>query len=152
GASCAAHAQQPLDATHRVAARADGAAVCCDARRSTAGPHAAQAMLPISVLAFALGCLPQSSAPERFLTYAGGDGPGAGKHVVLVAGDEEYRSEEALPMLARLLAVHHGFRCTVLFATDRETGAIEPKEQTHVPGLEAVDDADLLVLFLRFRE
>ena len=45
-------------------------------------------------------------------------GPGKGKHVVLVSGDEEYRSEEALPQLAKILAKHHGFNCTVLFAVD----------------------------------
>ena len=32
------------------------------------------------------------------------------KHVVLVSGDEEYRSEEALPMLGKVLAVHHGLQ------------------------------------------
>lgn len=109
-------------------------------------------MNPIPVLALALAGTPQAPVTERFLTYAEGVGPGAGKHVVLLAGDEEYRSEEALPMLARLLAVHHGFRCTVLFSTDPATGAIDPDQQTHVPGLEALDDADLLVLFFRFRE
>src|SRR5688572_5306802 len=85
------------------------------------------------------------------LTYAGGDGPGAGKHVVLVAGDEEYRSEEALPQLARILSVHHGFRCTVLFSIDPATGAIDPDQRGSIPGLEALDTADLAVLFTRFR-
>ena len=32
----------------------------------------------------------------RRVVYEGGDGPGKGKHIVLVSGDEEYRSEEAL--------------------------------------------------------
>ena len=41
-----------------------------------------------------------------------------GKHVVLIAGDEEYRSEEAMPQLGKILAVHHGFKCTVLFSID----------------------------------
>lgn len=86
------------------------------------------------------------------VVYEAGEGPGRGMHVVLLAGDEEYRSEEALPMLARILAVRHGFRCTVLFSTDRATGAIDPDEQTHVPGLEALDEADAVVLFWRFRE
>ena len=89
---------------------------------------------------------------DPWLVYEGGEGPGAGKHVVLVAGDEEYRSEEALPMLARILAEHHGFRCTVLFSTDPEDGTIDPTNQTHVPGLERLRDADMLVLFFRFRE
>ncbi|MCP3914736.1 MAG: ThuA domain-containing protein [bacterium] len=75
-----------------------------------------------------------------------------GKHVVLIAGDEEYRSEEALPMLGRILARHHGFRCTVLFSLDAESGAIDPMNQTNIPGTEVLDEADLMVIFLRFRE
>ncbi len=89
---------------------------------------------------------------DPWVVYQGRDGPGKGKHIVLVAGDEEYRSEEALPMLGKVLATHHGFRCTVLFSTDREDGTIDPSEQTHIPGLKAIADADMLVLFLRFRE
>jgi hypothetical protein len=91
-------------------------------------------------------------APEPFtgIVYEGGDGPGAGKHIVLVAGDEEYRSEEALPMLGKILATHHGFRCTVLFSLD-EAGLIDPDNQGNIPGLAALDDADMLVLFTRFR-
>jgi hypothetical protein len=88
----------------------------------------------------------------RVLELAGGDGPGAGRHVVLVAGDEEYRSEEALPMLAQVLAARHGFRCTVSFATDPESGTIDPTAATCQPGLAALDTADVLVLFARFRE
>jgi len=86
------------------------------------------------------------------VVYEGGRGPGAGRHIVLLAGDEEYRSEEALPMLARILAVRHGFRCTVLFPIDPATGAIDPDQQTNVPGLEALDSADMAVMFWRFRE
>ncbi len=86
------------------------------------------------------------------LTYAGGEGPGKGKHVVLLAGDEEYRSEEALPMLGKLLAVRHGFKCTVLFSTDAATGLIDADQQTHIPGLAALDHADFAILFWRFRE
>jgi len=95
----------------------------------------------------------QAAAPAEFtpLTYAGGVGPGSGKHVVLVAGDEEYRSEEALPQLARILAAQHGFRCTVLFSMDPATGVIDPDKREHIPGLAALDGADLLVLFTRFR-
>ena len=52
---------------------------------------------------------------ENWIVYEGSKGIGAGKHIVLVSGDEEYRSEEALPLLGQILAVHHGFKCTVLF-------------------------------------
>jgi hypothetical protein len=85
------------------------------------------------------------------LVYQGAVGPGVGKRVVLVAGDEEYRSEEALPQLARILAAQHGFRCTVLFSIDPATGDIDPENTRSIPGLEALDSADLLVLFTRFR-
>lgn len=71
---------------------------------------------------------------------------------MLVSGDEEYRSEEALPMLGKLLAERHGFKCTVLFAIDPKTGEINPDEQTHIPGMEAIDSADFVILGLRFRE
>lgn len=93
----------------------------------------------------------QEAQPFR-LVYEGGEGPGKGKHVVLIAGDEEYRSEEVLPMLGKILAFRHGFRCTVLFSTDPETGVIDPKNQTHIPGLEVLESADMMVMFLRFRE
>src|ERR1039458_8282333 len=38
----------------------------------------------------------------------GKTGPAAGKHVVLIAADDEYRSEELIPQLAKILAMHHG--------------------------------------------
>ena len=85
------------------------------------------------------------------LVYEGDTGPGQGKHIVFLAGDHEYRSEETLPALARVLARHHGFRCTVLFTTDPETGEIVPGSN-HLPGTEALDTADLMVIFLRFQD
>jgi hypothetical protein len=74
------------------------------------------------------------------------------KHIVLVSGDEEYRSEQTLPQLARILSSHHGFRCTVLYAIDRQDGTINPNQVDNIPGLEALDHADLLVLLTRFRD
>jgi type 1 glutamine amidotransferase len=73
-------------------------------------------------------------------------------HVVLISGDEEYRSEEALPQLAKILATRHGFKCTVLFAIDKNDGTINPEQRDNIPGLEALDTADLMVLFTRFRD
>src|SRR3954468_22387702 len=90
-------------------------------------------------------------ADDPWVVYEGGDGPGKGKHIVLVSGDEEYRSEEALPQLAKILAKRHGFRCTVLFAIDPNDGTINPNV-SNIPGLEALDKADLLVIFTRFRD
>lgn len=90
-------------------------------------------------------------AEDPWVVYEGKDGPGHGKHVVLVSGDEEYRSEEALSQLGKILARHHGFQCTVLFAIDPTTGAIDPNNQTNIPGLEALKTADLMIIFTRFR-
>lgn len=84
------------------------------------------------------------------LVVEGKSGPGKGKHIVLVAGDEEYRSEEMLPALARILA-GHGFECTVLFAIDRNDGTINPDQRDNIPGLELLGTADLLVLMTRWR-
>jgi type 1 glutamine amidotransferase len=77
---------------------------------------------------------------------------GSGKHIVLVSGDEEYRSEEALPQLAKILNTHHGFKCTVLFAIDPATGTINPNQSDNIPGLEVLRTADLMILFTRFRD
>lgn len=93
-----------------------------------------------------------TAAQEQWVTYVGTEGPGVGKHIVLVSGDDEYRSEEALPQLGKILAEHHGFTCTVLFPIDPETGEIKPDHQTNIPGLEALADADLMVVGLRFRD
>lgn len=90
-------------------------------------------------------------AADPWVVYEGKDGPGKGKHIVLVSGDEEYRSEEALPQLGRILAKHHGFKCTVLFAIDPKTGVINPNVNNNIPGLEALKTADLMVIFTRFR-
>ena len=90
-------------------------------------------------------------AADPWLEVAGGDGPGKGKKVVLVSGDEEYRSEEALPQLAKILARHHGFDCTVVFAIDPATGQINPNTNDNIPGLEKLASADLMVIATRFR-
>jgi hypothetical protein len=88
----------------------------------------------------------------RWIVFEGTSGPGRGKHIVLVSGDEEYRSEEALPQLAKVLSTHHGFKCTVLFAIDPSDNSINPSRNDNIPGLEALRDADLLILFTRFRD
>jgi hypothetical protein len=90
-------------------------------------------------------------ADDQWVVYQGGDGPGQGKNVVLISGDEEYRSEEALPQLAKILARHHGFTCTVLFAIGQD-GAIEPDRGDNIPGLEALRKADLMIIATRFRD
>lgn len=112
----------------------------------------------LSVLAVAMvvsmsGLLTGQERRERpWATYRGGDGPGQGKTIVFVTGDEEYRSEESMPMLAKILATHHGFRCIVLFAINKDTGEIDPLTVDNIPGLQNLERADLMVLFTRFRE
>jgi hypothetical protein len=91
-------------------------------------------------------------ADDPWIVYKGGDGPGKGKHIVLVAADDEYRSEELIPQLAKILAKHHGFKCTVLFAVDKKDGTINPGQRDNIPGLEALKKADLFILFARFRQ
>lgn len=89
---------------------------------------------------------------KDWVVYEGANGPGRGKHLVFLSGDEEYRSEEGLPMLAKILATRHGFKCTVLFSIHPKDGTIDPTVQTNTPGLTALDSADLCVMGLRFRE
>jgi type 1 glutamine amidotransferase len=105
-------------------------------------------------MAVVLGALTASPAlaqhPHR-VVYQGTGGPGAGKHIVMLAGDHEYRSEEALPALARILARRYGFTCSVFFTTDPKTGFIEPGS-SYISGLEALKTADLLVVALRFQD
>ena len=91
-------------------------------------------------------------AAADWVVYEGKSGPGQGKHIVFLSGDEEYRSEEALPMMAKVLAQRHGFKCTVLFGINPATGAIEPTILDNIPGLDALDSADLCFMALRFRE
>lgn len=115
-------------------------------------------MLRIHSVLLALTCLvliaplAHSADNDLWVHYQGHEGPGKGKHIVLIAGDEEYRSEEALPMLGKILAVHHGFDCTVLFSIDPKTGAIDPENQTNIPGIQQLADADLMIIATRFRE
>src|ERR687897_48307 len=93
-----------------------------------------------------------SASAKEWVEYEGADGPGAGKRIVLVSGDEEYRSEEALPMLGKMLAVRHGFHCMVLFPINPDDGTIDVKNQTNIPGFEQIANADLVIMLLRYRE
>jgi len=101
---------------------------------------------------------PVAESP-RWLTYSGTNGPGKGKHIVLIAADQEYRSEQSMPMLARILSHHHGFDCTVLFAVN-DQGQVDPTmpvypekgvefKSHHIPGLENLPSADLVIFFTR---
>jgi type 1 glutamine amidotransferase len=108
-------------------------------------------MLVLAFVGAALFAAPSWAQNPHLVTYQGDKGPGHGKHIVFLAGDHEYRSEESLPALARILAKHYGFKCSVFFTTDPKTGFIEPGS-SNIAGLEALKTADLLVIFLRFQD
>lgn len=71
--------------------------------------------------------------------------------VVFVTGDEEYRSEESMPMLAEILQRDLGCEISVCYSLD-STGNVDPNNLNHIAGLKALEDADLMVIFTRFRE
>ncbi|GEM_PF-941772 len=63
-------------------------------------------------------------------------------HAVVVIGEDHfYGAIDSLWELAQALQTHYGFRTTVLQATSR----------TSIPGLQALDDADIAIFFIRRR-
>ena len=80
------------------------------------------------------------------------DSQGTPQHIVLVAGDEEYRTEESMPMLGKILSQRHGFKCTVVFSLGADGGYIDANNQQGLKGLEALDSADLMLIGTRFRQ
>jgi putative heme-binding domain-containing protein len=62
---------------------------------------------------------------------------------VFVIGEDEYQTEKTLPAFARKELEPLGIRCTFAIA--------DPKTPHDFPGVEALDDADLLVLSVRRR-
>lgn len=108
-----------------------------------------RSLLPLFlVAAFAMTVPVTFAAP---LIYEGTDGPLKGRNVVLIASDPEYKSEEVLPMLGRILAKHYGAKCTVLFGVDPGTSFIRPGT-SNIPGTKALKTADLMVIFTRFQD
>ncbi|MFO1458589.1 MAG: hypothetical protein U1G08_04205 [Verrucomicrobiota bacterium] len=105
------------------------------------------ALLSLPVLALSL----LGASTDPWVTYTPPSGTANGKSIVLLSGDEEYRSEEGLPQLAKILSQRHGFKCTVLFAQDAD-GTINPNNSTNVPGMHLLDTADLVINQFRFRE
>jgi hypothetical protein len=95
--------------------------------------------------------LPSIAEDQGWVKYPGAGGPGKGKQVVLIAGDEEYRSEDGLPMLGKILSQRHGFDCTVLFSVSPD-GVIDPNAGASLGHPEALDSADAIVMLIRFRK
>ena len=109
---------------------------------------------PASFISAALACvwllLPgPTRAAQDWITLEPA-GKSNGRHIVFLSGDEEYRSEESLPMLAKILSQRHGFKCTVLFSVNPD-GTINPNNQASISHPEALDSADAIVMALRFR-
>src|SRR5687767_7331240 len=115
--------------------------------------HSFPAAIVSALLVLALAVSPLHAAPhDNWVVYDNlGEGPGKGRHVELISGDEEYRSEESLPQLGKILAQRHGFKCTVLFAVDPATEEINPEIVDNIPGLAALDAAELMIISTRFR-
>src|SRR5687768_1775695 len=116
---------------------------------TASGPSAALRVAPSAALMAGASSIGQGTSSS--VTYPVKPGPGQGKHVVFLTGDEEYRSEEALPLLAKILSQRHGFKCTVLFPLEAD-GTINPDNQKSLVGAEALDSADAIVMLLRFRQ
>ncbi len=113
-------------------------------------------VLPATIFCLALQALLAPSAlrvgaADR-LVFEPPAGTSADKKIVLVSGDEEYRSEESMPMLGKILSQKHGFHCTVLFALAEDgSGYIDCNNQAGIVGWEALDAADLMIIGTRFR-
>jgi type 1 glutamine amidotransferase len=71
-------------------------------------------------------------------------------HIVFVTGDEEYRSEESMPMLADILKRELNANISICYSLD-SLGFVDPNRTDHIAGLEALEEADLMVMFTRFR-
>ena len=74
------------------------------------------------------------------------DAPAEAPHVVFLVGDAEYRSEITMPAFAERLEDSFGFKTTVIH--DEE---ITSSDENRMVGMEALDDADLVVIYTRFR-
>ncbi len=107
-----------------------------------------QTLLP----AFLLLAFSFSASAREWLDLPAKSGIAIGKKVVIVTGDEEYRSEESGPMLAKILSQKYGFDCSVLFAIHAGGGYIDPNDQKNIPGTELLDAADLMIIQTRFRD
>ena len=92
------------------------------------------------------GFVLSATAGEKWMTYQPTEGKSNGKKVVLIAAGWEYRAEEGLTMLAKILSQKHGFSCTVLFAIHKENGTIDPNTADNIPGIESLNSADMLVM------
>lgn len=97
----------------------------------------------LAPLTFVLSILFLASSCSRKLDFRS-------KHIVFVSGEEEYRSEESFPMIAKILERETGAKVSFCFSVD-SSGYIDPNNTRHIGDLEKLKDADLMVIFARFR-
>ena len=71
------------------------------------------------------------------------------KHVAFVVGEPEYCSHMSMPAVADELARSHGYKTTLCATSIVEDEPDFPVSE--FPGLECLADADLMVIFTRFR-
>lgn len=93
---------------------------------------------------------PRDPYTRKIMAFTEPPQPLAGRKIVFICGDEEYRSEESMPMLAEIIHRDFGGDIQVCHAL-AEDGTIDPNRLDHIEGLEAVKDADLVVMYTRFR-
>jgi len=104
--------------------------------------------LCVALLLFVAAGVSSAAVNAGSITYEPGKvGGGAGKHIVFVCGEWEYRCEESLPMIAKILATRHGFKCTVLFSMDMKGGTVNPAIKTNIPDMKLLKTADMMVVF-----
>jgi type 1 glutamine amidotransferase len=99
-----------------------------------------------SAAAFSAVCLLLATPANVSAGGATSQADAKAPHVVLVTGDHEYKSERTMPAVARELEQRYGFKTTVLYARP------DPQHDNDIPGLEALEHADLAVFFLRWRK
>ncbi|MEZ6060351.1 MAG: ThuA domain-containing protein [Planctomycetaceae bacterium] len=105
------------------------------------------------LLTLTLSCAADCSSADDRLVFDAKNAEGKPPHVVLIAGDDEYRTEESMPMLAKILSQKHGFQCTVLFAFGPDSADyIDANNHQGLRGLDALDDADLMIIGTRYRQ
>ena len=103
--------------------------------------------LPLLVILCTCGPAEQTTTTQTEAATSETDRP----KIVFVTGDEEYRSEESMPMLAKMVARNLDAETVVGYSLD-STGVIDPNNLYSISRLDELDDADLMVVFARYRQ
>lgn len=92
----------------------------------------------LSLILVAAGC---ASSPDQSATQTDDNRP----LVVFVTGDHEYSGEATMPLLAAELEKNYNMKTVVLKSFPDQNA------EENIPGLEALQNADLAIFFLRWR-